>query len=165
MGSLDVGVVKAFDMARFFGQAQVLLHLAQDAVHMPVRVYNLHVFQTFQTVRSGIAQGKRNDCRLVPTLRHVPTQILYLQLHVVGKQQLLGGRTKALPDFRNGQLEHLGRRLLHFLFKLHGVGLQNRTFAYHEEVDIAKLHIVHHGVDVKVAHVGVEDGALGLVLL
>lgn len=44
IGSLNVRIVKTFDMTRFYRQSQILLHLRHDSVGVSIRIYNLELF-------------------------------------------------------------------------------------------------------------------------
>ncbi|MCY1234839.1 hypothetical protein D9M72_474330 [compost metagenome] len=65
IGSLDVGVVKAFDMPWLDRKTQVFFHLRHDSVGMPVRIYDLQLFQLVHTVEFCVSDREFQDLLFV----------------------------------------------------------------------------------------------------
>ena len=57
IGSLDIRVVKTFDVTGFFGQSQVRLHLLHQTANMAFRIGDPDLFEAFLPEKTRVALG------------------------------------------------------------------------------------------------------------
>ena len=104
IGSLNVGIVKTFNMPWLNRQTQVSLHLFHNTVGMLVGIGELNLFETLHTMVFGIAFGQIQNMFFIPQFGY---SNFYFFTYFNFKRHInfLGFGMKPLAYFGNGQLQ------------------------------------------------------------
>lgn len=139
VGALDVGVVEAFDVARFDRQSQVGFHRLHDPVGMRLRIDDALLVHPFHACHPGVLFGEFHQMSFVRFGRHAQFDP-FAQRNVQrkGDQDLAGIRGKHPADLHDGQREQFLVRFVHPFVDLHRIGLDHCS-AHHPQ-------IVHVGI-------------------
>src|SRR6056300_1826996 len=132
---------------------------------MTIRIHNLYVLEFFLSVVQRVLDTQVDEFFLFTFLWYMDGAPFNLQFHGVRGEDGARSRSEEVPNFRDSQMQEGSRLFVQFLFNLHRVALNDRSFDDLEVVHISKLSIHADAKDINVGKAEANHRALGGVFL